>query len=96
MQNAAGATALGGYGYLELTELTLDGYTKIIVIIEHSTDDNTYADLVTFVAETAAPGAQRIALAVDADVYEYLASSWSFTGAGTSPSATFMAGFSRT
>ena len=93
--NNGSATALGGSGYVAVTALTLDGYDDVTIAVQHSADDNTYGDLIAFTAVTAAPAAERKVLATDADVYQYLACSYAFTGAGTSPSATFFAGFVR-
>jgi hypothetical protein len=86
------STQLGGAGYLQLTALTLGGYTNLACKVRHSQDDATYADLVTFTVRTAI-GAERVAVA--GNVYRHLASSWAFTGAGSNPSATFLIGFAR-
>jgi hypothetical protein len=88
----------GGYGYLELTALTLDGYTNLLVTPQHSEDDNTYVDhSVVFTARTAV-GAQRITLAGvggPGAMYRYQAVAWSWGGAGTSPTGTWMYGLVR-
>ena len=83
----------GGSGILQVSALSLGGYTNLQVKIRHSVDNITYADLVTFAVVTAAPGGQRIAVA--GTVNRYLATSWSYGGAGAAPSTTFSAGFSR-
>jgi hypothetical protein len=87
------SSAAGGAGHLQVTALTLDGYTNVVVKVRHSADDVTYADLLTFTAVTAAPAAERKTVA--GTVNRHLASAWAFTGAGTAPSVTFMAGFAR-
>lgn len=87
------ATESGGAGYLQVTDLTLGGYDNITVTIEDSSDDTTYADLVSFTAVTTAPDAER--KTVSGDVGRYLAVAWEFSGTGSSPSATFMCGFRR-
>ena len=87
------ASSAGGAAYLQLTALTLDGHTGLVVSIMDSADDITYAELAAFTAATTAPGAQRVAVA--GAVRQYLAAAWDFTGTGTSPTATFMAGLSR-
>lgn len=87
------SSANGGAGYLQVSALTLGGYTNVAVKIQHSDDDTTYTDLVSFTAVTAAPTAER--KAVTGTVKEYLAAAWSFTGSGSSPSVTFMCGFAR-
>lgn len=87
------SSANGGAGYLQVSALTLGGYTNVAVKIQGSADDTTYTDLVSFTAVTAAPDAER--KTVTGTVKQYLAASWSFTGSGSSPSATFMVGFAR-
>lgn len=67
--NSAG-TDDGGAGYLQVTAVTNSGGT---VKIQHSTDNVTYVDLITFTASTAI-GAQRIA--VTGDVYRYTRAQW--------------------
>jgi hypothetical protein len=83
----------GGAGYLQVTSLDLDGHDDLTVVVRDSADDITYADLVSFTAVTAAPEAERVEVA--GTVERYLAVAYSFSGTGTSPSATLMAGFSR-
>ena len=90
--NLAGSSA-GGAGYLEVSALTLGGYTNLAVIIEHSTDDVTYSTLLSFAVVTAAPSGER--KAVTGTVNRYTAMAWSYGGAGAGQSATFMVGFSR-
>lgn len=87
------SSAAGGAGYLQVTDLTLGGYTSVTVTLRDSSDDITYADLGSFTAVTAAPDAERIVVA--GTVERYLAVAWAFNGTGASPSVTFMAGFAR-
>ena len=87
----AGSSA-GGTGYLQVTALTLDGYDDLLVTIEDSTDHASWASLLSFTAATGITGERK---AVSGTVDRYLAVSWEFEGAGTSPSATFMVGFGR-
>lgn len=89
----AGSSANGGAGYLELTALTLGGYTDIIVKISHSADNVTFVPLITFTAITAAPAAER--KTVTGTVNRYLAAEWAYTGSGSSQTATWFAGFAR-
>jgi hypothetical protein len=91
-QDAGVLSSLGGAGYLEMTALTLGGFTNLAVKVRHSADDITYADLVTFTPRTAI-GGERIAVA--GTVNRHLASSWAYTGAGAGNTATFMVGFAR-
>lgn len=87
------SSANGGAGYLQMTTLSLDGYTNIVVKISHSSDNATFVPLVTFTAVTAAPAAERKTVA--GTVNRYLAAEWAYTGSGTSPTATWVAGFAR-
>lgn len=87
------SSADGGSGYLQVSALTLGGYTNVVVKVRHSADNVAYADLITFTAVTAAPAAER--KTVTGTVNRYVASSWAFTGAGTGQSVKFMAGFKR-
>ena len=89
------ASTNGGYGHLHVKSLTLGGYTNLTVLLKHSLDNVTFVTLGTFTVVTASPIAERLAIAAGTAVYRYLASSWSFTGAGSNPSATFLVGFKR-
>lgn len=93
--NNSAQTTAGGSGYLELSALTLGGYTDFQVILQHSTDNITFVDhgSGTFTAKTLAPAAQR--LVISGTIYQYTACRWVFSGAGTGESATFMAGITR-
>lgn len=88
-------TTNGGSGYLQVSALTLGGYTDLTIKVQHSADNVTFVDLVTFTAVTSAPTAERKTVASGTTVNRYLAASWAFGGAGSGPSATFMVGFSR-
>jgi len=83
----------GGSGYLQVTALTLGGYTNIIVKIRDSEDDVTYADLIAFTAVTAAPADER--KTVTGTVNRYVNTEWAFTGTGTGESASFITVFKR-
>lgn len=87
------SSANGGVGYLQVTAVDLDGYDDIVVKIRDSADDITFADLITFAAATAHPHAERTTVAGTVD--RYLATSWAFTGTGTSPEVSFFVGFAR-
>lgn len=88
-----GSSAGGGVAYLQVSAITLDTATNLVVKVRHSADDITYADLVTFTAVTAR-GAQRSTTAVTVD--QHLAASWAWTGgAGAGSTATFLVGFKR-
>lgn len=87
------STANGGAAYFAVTALTLGGYTNVALKVRHSADDVTYADLATATVVTAAPAAERVAVA--GTVNRHLYASWAFNGAGVANSVTFVAGFSR-
>lgn len=78
-----GASSAGGAAAsLHLTSYT--GLTGITVKIQHSSDDDTYADLITF---TAATGVTSEFKTVTGTVNRYVRASWDVTGTG---SATFL------
>lgn len=92
VDNAAAST-VGGGGYLEVSELTLGGYTSVTIKLRHSVDDAVYTDLATFTVVTAAPTSERVEL--PAAIKRYAASSYVFNGAGAAQSVTFAAGLTR-
>lgn len=83
----------GGSGYLQVSALTLGGYTDVTIKVRDSDDDITYGDLLTFTAVTTAQTAERVTVA--GNVERYVASSYAFTGAGTGQSVTYFCGFYR-
>lgn len=87
------ATTNGGSAYLQLSALTLGGYTSVTIRIRHSTDNSVFTDLASFTNVTAAPAGERITL--PSTVNRYLAVSWTFNGAGSGQNVTFLAGVSR-
>lgn len=87
------SSADGGAGYLQVSALTLGGYTSVTVKIRDSADDITYADLIAFTAVTSAPAGERKTVAGTVD--RYLAMSWAFNGSGSGQSVTLMTGFGR-
>ncbi len=90
-----GATAAGGAAYLQVSELTLGGYTNVVIKVRDSANGVDWADLAgaTFTAVTAAPAKERTA--ITGNIRQYLAVSWAFTGAGADPSVKFLVGFKR-
>ena len=92
VDNAA-SSANGAVGYLGVSALTLGGYTNIIVKIRDSTDDISYADLISFAAVTAAPASERATVA--GTVNRYTHTTVTFTGAGSSETATYAVGMRR-
>jgi hypothetical protein len=92
--DAGASTENGGTAFVQVTTpLTLGGYTDAVVTILDSEDDAVFVLLVALPAITAAPAAS--VLAVSGHVGQYLAQSVAFTGAGSGPSITYMAGFAR-
>lgn len=87
VDDAAGSAA-GGAGYIQVSGFS--GFTSVDVKIQHSPDDSTWADLITFTSVTSAPTAERIAVAGSVD--RYVRSVGDVTGTG---SATVFVGFAR-
>ena len=88
----AGSTQ-GGAVYAQLEALTLGGYTDVGLTVEHSVDDVTYADLVTWTGQTAAPTAVR--LPVTGTINRYVKTTWAFAGTGSGQSLTAMVALAR-
>lgn len=86
------APARGGTGYLHVPAFT--GAGTIAIKIQDSSNDSTYADLVTFANVTSANAGtvQRIELAAAGTVARYVQCVYTVTGAGT---ATFHASLAR-
>jgi hypothetical protein len=59
VSGAAGTQAVSAYS----------GFTGVVGKIQHAPDDSTWADLITFVNVTTAPGAQRVTAAGTVDRY---------------------------
>jgi len=91
----AALTSNGGAALLQVTTITLGGYTNAIVTVRHSADNSTFADLVAMTAITAAntPGGERKTCA--GTVNRYISCAWAWTGAGSGQSVTFALGFAR-
>lgn len=92
LDNSA-SSANGCAATLQMTDLTLDGYTNIVVKLQHSANNSVWVDLITFTAITAAPAAER--KTVTGTVNRYLAAAWAYTGSGTSPTGTWTLGVAR-
>lgn len=90
-------SSTGGEGYFGYTTYTADGATGLAVRVIDSADDITYGALITFTTVTATTGGgQRSALATTADVEQYVACDWDFTGTpGAGTTATFFVAFKR-
>lgn len=85
----------GGAAYLQVQALTLGGYTDFAALQLHSSDNVTFTTLGTWTVVTSAPTAQLLVVAAGTKVKRYLAMSWSYDGAGSSPSVKFFTGFAR-
>ena len=68
--------------------------TGVRTRVQHSSDDITYADLVTFTVATAAPFAQRATVASGTAIEAYLRMATSYQG-GATAQATMFVGFAR-
>lgn len=77
----------GGAAHLHITAFS--GLTNIIVKVQHSTDNSSWSDLVTF---STATGVTSQRSTVSSTVNRYLRASWTVTGTG---SCTFFVGFAR-
>lgn len=81
------STTAGGVGHLHVTAFS--GFTNIIVTVQDSADNSTFATIGTFATVTAATQ-ERLVIA--GTVRRYVRASWTKTGTG---SATFVVGFAR-
>lgn len=99
-RDAQGATIAtsstnGGAAYFQLTAFTSGANaTGVRSRIQHSSDDVTFADLVTFTIATAAPFAQRAVVATGTAIECFLRMASSFQG-GSSAQMTGFWGFAR-
>lgn len=87
------SSAAGGSGYATCSALTLGGFTNLQLKVQHSTDNVTYVDLITFTALTTAIHAERITAA--GTVNRWVRGQYTFTGAGSGQSAQVFIGFVR-
>lgn len=87
-----GQTNFGAAVVLQVTHLTLGGHTALQVTMRHSNDNTTWVDMQAFTPRTNR-GAERIAM--PGAVFRYVSCSWTFTGAGSGPTATFMVGIDK-
>jgi hypothetical protein len=80
------SSANGATADIQVPALALGGYTDVTVKVRHSSDDSTYADLITFTNVSAAGASQRST--IGGTVNRHLAMSWLFNGAGSGQSIT--------
>lgn len=89
--NAGASSVAGLAAYLQVSSLTLGGYTSVTVKVRHSPDGVTYADLVTFTVITATdPTAERKTVAAGTTIQPYLAVAAAYAGAGAGNTMTAM------
>lgn len=97
LDNAA-SSATGGTAYLQITSLTLGGYTSVTIKLMESSDNgvgDAWAQVGTaFVAATAI-GAQAINIATGTTVERYLRAEITWNGAGAAQSVTYAVLFQR-
>ena len=87
------SSADGGSAYLQVSALTLGGYDDLTVNVRHSSDNMSFSTKDSFTAVTSAPDKERLSLS--GTINQYTAVSWTFSGTGSDPSATFMVGLYR-
>ena len=76
-----------------LTAFAAQVSAEVFAAVEHSVDDVTYADLVTWTGQTAAPTAVR--RPVTGTINRYVKTTWAFTGTGSGQSLTAMVALAR-
>jgi hypothetical protein len=89
----AGTSGAGAQAYLNVTAISAAAAT-LTVKVEHSTDNSTWADLLTFTNVTSAGGAtsEKKATTTTASVYRYIKATWTITA---DKAATFFVGWKR-
>jgi hypothetical protein len=90
--DGAAGTTNGGYAYLSVPANTRNG--AVTVKVQHSADNSSWVDLVTFASITAStPTSERVAVAEGATVNRYLRAT--YTVAGSTGSISPVVGFAR-
>lgn len=74
--------------FLQVTELTLGGYTDVTIKVQDSADDAVFVDFATFTNVSAAPAAE--ALLVAGPVSQYVKTTLTWNGAGAGESITLL------
>ena len=92
VDNAAATTA-GGVAYLGASVLALGSYTNVIITVEDSANNSSFATIGTFTAITAVPASQR--LEISGTIRRYTRTLATFTGSGSSESITSAVGLAR-
>lgn len=73
------SSANGGSAFLQATAFS--GLSSIVIKVQHSTDNVTFADLATFTTVAAAPAKERITFS--GTVNRYVRASWTISGTGS-------------
>jgi len=92
VDNAAATTA-GGVAYLGASVLALGGYTNVVITVEDSANNSSFATIGTFTAITAVPASQR--LEITGTIRRYTRTLATFNGSGSSESVTSAVGLAR-
>lgn len=87
------STSNGGATYLQVSSLTLGGYTSITVTVQDSPNNSTWATLATHTVATSAPYAERISVSGTIDRYTRVI--LTLNGSGSSESITLFVGVAR-
>lgn len=86
----------GGAGYFQLSNFAgAVNATAVLARVQHSSDNITFADLISFTAATAAPAAQRSELGSTVVVERYVRMATSYQGGAAPASAAMFVGFAR-
>ncbi len=90
--DSGSSSSAGGTGYLQVTQLTLGVAANVQLAVRHSSDDITYANLISFVATTGIQG-QRVE--TTGVVQRYLAHGLTWSATSGSPTIEYFVGFRR-
>jgi hypothetical protein len=85
-------SSIGATADLHVPALVLGGFTNVILKVQHSADNSSYSDLMTFTAVTGLTSERETVLT---QVARYTRMSWDFTGSGSAYSVTPFIGLSR-
>lgn len=92
------SSANGGAAYLQITGLTLGGYTSVSIVLQHSSDNGVgdpFVQIGSAFANATTTGAQRVRIADGTTVKRYLRAFVTWNGAGSGQSVTYCVAFAR-
>jgi hypothetical protein len=92
VDNAAATTA-GGVAYMGASVLALGSYTNVVITVEDSANNSSFATIGTFTAITSVPASQR--LEISGTIRRYTRTLATFNGSGSSESVTSAVGLAR-